>query len=226
MGTDARLGELLRTRSSALLVVDIQNDYIHPEGAAGRSGRDTSSAVAMVPRLHRLIATARARGVPIYFARNWHSANTDSEPWRSRRAATSGTGGPAGVAGTWGADWYEVEPQADEVVVNKFRYDAFLGTPLEMMLRTRGIETVVCCGTATNVCVESTARAAHMRDFHLVLVGDCCAAFDKTLHDGTLENVRRHFGFVASADEVEAAWSARPEDARAPALSTTQTGAR
>jgi ureidoacrylate peracid hydrolase len=201
-----RVQELLGSGHSALLVVDIQNDYIHPEGSAGRSGRDTSSAIAMIPRLHALIEAARARGVPVYYARNWHGPNTDSGPWKSRRTWSSGAGGQAGVAGTWGADWYEVEPRADEVVIDKYRYDAFLGTALELMLRTRGIETVVCCGTATNVCVESTARAAHMRDFNLVLVGDCCAAFDPVLHEGTLENIRRHFGVVATADEVKAAW--------------------
>jgi ureidoacrylate peracid hydrolase len=204
---DERLEKLLGSGSSALLVVDIQNDYIHPDGSAGASGNDTSSAIAMIPRLHHLIAAARERGVPIYFARNWHSPNTDSGPWKARRA---GSKRQAGLAGSWGADWYEVEPRPDEVVINKFRYDAFLGTSLEMMLHARGIETVICCGTATNVCVESTARAAHMRDFHLVLVGDCCAAFDQTLHDATLENIRRHFGIVATADDVEAAWPSQP----------------
>ena len=121
------------------------------------------------------------------------------------------------MAGTWGAEWYEVEPRRDGVILDKFRYDGFLGTALEMMRRARGVETVICCGTATNVCVESTARSAHMRDFHLLLVSDCCAAYDRTLHEATLENIRRHFGIVATADEVEAAWRrlARPSRKRA-----------
>ena len=202
----SRLEELLGAGTSALLVIDIQNDYIHPEGTSGRGGRDTSACIAMMPRLHRLLEVAREKAVPIFFLRNWHGPNTDSVPWMARRVASGGRGGLAGVAGTWGADWYEVEPRPDEVVINKFRYDGFLGTPLEVMLRTRGIETILCCGTATNVCVESTARSGHMRDFHLVLVDDCSAAFDPRLHEATLENVRRHFGIVASAEEVAAAW--------------------
>ena len=205
-----RLQELLGAGNSALLVVDIQNDYIHPEGASGRGGRDVAACIEMMPRLHGLIAAAREKAVPIYFLRNWHSPNTDSTPWKARRQASAGRGGPAGVAGTWGADWYEVEPRDDDVVINKFRYDGFLGTPLEVMLRTRGVETIVVCGTATNVCVESTARSGHMRDFHLVLVGDCSAAFDETLHNATLENVRRHFGLVANAEEVATAWGTAP----------------
>ncbi|HEX5452018.1 MAG TPA: isochorismatase family cysteine hydrolase [Candidatus Limnocylindrales bacterium] len=203
-----RLQELLGAGTSALLVIDIQNDYIHPEGSAGRGGRDTSGGMEMMPRVHHIIATARDRGVPVYFLRNWHSENTNSVPWKARRAASKGVGGEAAVAGTWGAEWYEVEPRPDDVVINKFRYDGFLGTPLEVMLRARGVETVICFGTATNVCVESTARAAHMRDFHLVLVSDCCSAYDQDLHDATLKNVRKHFGLVATAEEVEAAWPA------------------
>jgi ureidoacrylate peracid hydrolase len=219
-----RVQELLVAGRSALLVIDIQNDYVHPEGSAGRGGRDTSAGIAMMPRLHRLIETARSRGVPVYFLRNWHSPNTDSVAWKSRRTARGG-GGEAGVAGTWGADWYEVEPGPADVVIDKFRYDGFLGTPLEVMLHTRGIETVVCCGTATNVCVESTARAAHMRDFHLILVEDCCAAYDDTLHRATLENIRRHFGYVATADEVADAWPAIPEAAMAGAAQEPNSGA-
>jgi ureidoacrylate peracid hydrolase len=211
-----RLHELLGAGNSALLVIDIQNDYIHPEGASGRGGRDTSACIEMMPRLHRLIGGARERGVPIYFLRNWHGPNTDSVPWMARRRASGGRGGLAGVAGTWGADWYEVEPREDDVVINKFRYDGFLGTPLEVMLRTRGIQTIVACGTATNVCVESTARAGHMRDFHLVLVGDCSAAFDETLHNATLENIRRHFGLVADGEEVAAAWPAPSQQPERP----------
>jgi ureidoacrylate peracid hydrolase len=204
---DDRLQRWLGAGTSALIVVDIQNDYIDPAGASAGSGQDLTTVVAMIPRLHRLIAAARDAGVPIYFTRNWHGPNTDSAAWKARRAGRSRSGGPAGMAGSWGADWYEIEPRPDEIVIDKYRYDAFLGTPLEMMLRARGCETVVCCGTATNVCVESTARSAHMRDFNLVLVEDCCAASDQALHEATLENTRRHFGVVTRAAEVEATWA-------------------
>ena len=211
------LHERLSSATTALLVIDIQNDYIHPNGASARSGRDLSAVVGMMPRVHRLIEAARANNVPVYFTRNWHGPNTDSRAWSNRRGERKS--GAAGVAGTWGAEWYEVEPRSGEIVIDKFRYDAFLGTPLEMMLRARGIETVVCCGTATNVCVESTARAAHMRDFNLVLVGDCCAAPDQALHDATLENIRRHFGTVATVDEVASVWPVVDEPGQRPSAS-------
>ena len=203
------LEEKLDPRWSALLAIDVQNDYIHPEGASGRRGGDVQSAVEMMPRLIKLVDAARTAGVRVIYTRNWHGPATDSEPWLER--STRGTGDQAnraGLAGSWGAEWYEIQPAEGEHVINKFRYDAFLGTNLEYYLRAHGIRTVVCCGTATNVCVESTIRAAHMRDHYVVLASDCCAAPDPELHRATLRNVERHFGTLATLSEIEACWAA------------------
>ncbi|MBI2756787.1 MAG: cysteine hydrolase [Chloroflexi bacterium] len=207
--------ERVDPRWTALLVIDMQNDYIHPEGVAGRRGADLTTVREMVPRVQGLVGAARTAGVPVVYTRNWHSAVTDSEPWleRSRRSLLPGEA-RAGLAGTWGADWYGVEPAPGETVINKFRYDAFLGTNLEFVLRAAGIRTVVCCGTATNVCVESTARAAHMRDYYLVVADDCCAATDLALHRATLLNIQRHFGDLASLADFQGWWSGPQEDRR------------
>jgi ureidoacrylate peracid hydrolase len=116
----------------------------------------------------------------------------------------------AALAGTWGAEFYEIAPLAGEDVVSKFRYDAFLGTNLEFLLRAQGIQTVICIGTATEICVESTARSALMRDFHLVVVEDCCASPDVDAHQATLKALKRAFGEVTTADWIERIWAADP----------------
>ena len=100
-------------------------------------------------------------------------------------------------------------------MVSKFRYDGFLGTNLEYLLRARDIRTVVVAGATTNVCVESTARAAHMRDFHLFVVSDCCASPEADLHVATLANIDRYFGRVVAAEDVEAWWGGAPRHADA-----------
>lgn len=202
------LEEKVDPRWTALLVIDVQNDYVHPQGAGGKSGLNMQPAVAMVPRLLRLIEAARQAGVYVIYTRNWHSPQTDSEAWleRVQRSARQGVSRSA-MKETWGAAWYGVEPRADEPVIDKFRYDAFLGTRLEYLLRARQIRTVVCTGTATNVCVESTARAAHMRDYYLVMVDDCCATYDEELHRATLRNIERHFGLVVSSEELIRCWA-------------------
>lgn len=201
------LEEKLNPAWTALLVIDVQNDYANPEGFAGKQGKDLSAAVAMLPTLLGLIESARSRGVPVIHSRNWHRPETDSEVWvdKLHRRGRSADERP-GRAGTWGAEFFGVVPLPGEEIISKFRYDAFLGTNLEYVLRAAGIRTVVCTGTATNVCVESTARAAHMRDFHVVLAADCCAAMSREEHESAVHNIGTYFGEVASATTIEAAW--------------------
>jgi ureidoacrylate peracid hydrolase len=94
------------------------------------------------------------------------------------------------------------------VVVTKHRYSAFVDTSLDLVLRSRGVRTIVVTGTATNVCVESTARHGHMLDYYVVLPADASATPDLPAHEATLHNVRKFFGTVVQADEVGAIWRA------------------
>jgi ureidoacrylate peracid hydrolase len=202
------LAEKIDPASTVLLIIDMQNDYIHPEGFLGKAGADTSSVVAMVPTLCDLLETARAAGVYVIHTRNWHRPATDSAAWLDKLARSGqDQENRPGKAGSWGADWYQVVPLPSEEVISKFRYDAFLGTNLDFLLRARGIKTVVICGTATNVCVESTARDAHMRDFHVVMVEDAVASANVAAHEGTLENIATNFGEVTSTARIKEVWS-------------------
>jgi len=204
------LAEKIDPATTVLLVIDMQNDYCHPEGFLGKLGVDMTPVMEMAPTLCDLLETARAAGVYVIHTRNWHRPATDSEAWLDKLARSGqDQENRPGRAGSWGAAWYQVEPLQTEEVINKFRYDAFLGTNLEFLLRARRIKTVVICGTATNVCVESTARDAHMRDFHLVMVADAVAATSVAAHDATLANIASNFGEVASTAQVKAIWSKR-----------------
>ena len=202
------LEDKLPPASTALLVIDVQNDYANPAGFAGQHGKDLEPAVAMLPTLLGLIDAARAAGVRVIHTRNWHREATDSEVWLDKlnQRGRSQDERP-GRAGTWGAEFFGIVPLPGEEIISKFRYDAFLGTNLEYILRAAGIRTVVCAGTATNVCVESTARAAHMRDFHVVLAADCCAAMSVAEHESAVHNIGTYFGVVASAERIRAVWA-------------------
>lgn len=185
---------------TALVVVDVQNDFCDPV--------DYPTAAGMLPRLRALIAQARDAGVRVVFTRAVHSEATDSAVWRTRfdfrphRHDTCRAGSP-------GADFHrDVQPTEADMVITKHRYSAFIGTPLELQLHALGIQTLVFTGIATNVCVESTARDAFQRDFHVVLVRDCTATSSAQLQEAAEENVRRHFGVVCTADEMAAAWAA------------------
>ncbi|MBW4082368.1 cysteine hydrolase family protein [Paenibacillus sp. S150] len=196
--------DLIMPDRTALIIVDVQNDYCHPEGALAAGGSDVSGVSEMMPRLHGLIAAARAQEVPVIYIQTFHEKATDSPAWASRSGR-----GSMGVCrrGSWGAEFYEVAPLPEEIVVNKHRYSAFIHTRLDSVLRSLQIETLIMTGVSTNVCVESTARDGFMLDYHIVLVGDACASYSQAAHEMTLENMKGYFGVVASAVEVEANWN-------------------
>jgi len=197
------LASLLAPAHSALIVVDVQNDYCHPEGALGRHGADLRPVAPAVENIVRLIETARQAGAAVIFVRNWHEAWADSSGWRARTPRLS----RAGQAGSWGAAFFRVVPARDEPVLNKQRYDAFIGTPLDSALRALERKTLIFTGFGTNVCVESTARHAVFLDYRIVLVSDATDTADgPAAHQASLDTIARHFGAVAATSEILAAW--------------------
>lgn len=190
---------------ACLLVVDVQNDFVSPQGSAGQRGEDIGAAMAIVPRLIRLIEEARRIALPIIYIKTTHSEWTDSPSWIYRKSQEKAL--TTCREGSWGAEFYDgISPRPDERVVIKHRYSAFINTDLNTVLKAKGIESVLVTGVATNVCVETTARDAYMFDYYVTLVIDCAAAYDARLHENTLENIRRHFGLVASSEEIMETW--------------------
>ena len=196
--------EVIVPDRSVLLVVDVQNDYCHDEGTFGRAGRDMRPIQAAVERVLDVVAGARRAGVPIVWVRTEHDRWTDSAAWLARDVRSAG---PICPTGSWGAEFYRVQPAAGECVITKHRYSAFAGTSLPVVLRALGRPVLILCGVTTNVCVESTARDGFMQDWQVVLLEDCAAALTKTEHDAAVHNVRAYFGRVTDAAAIERAWA-------------------
>jgi ureidoacrylate peracid hydrolase len=192
--------------STALLVIDVQNDFCAKGGYYDKTGADISASQPAIDRLVGFIDHARAAGVRVIFVRCDYDPVYLSETQIARRKRM-GWDIPYCRPGTWGAEFYKVAPKPGETVVTKHRYDAFHGTDLELILRANKMQNLLFAGVATNVCVESTLRSAYMRDFMAVLVADCCAARNVRAHDSAIENVRAFLGMVATADEVAQIWS-------------------
>jgi ureidoacrylate peracid hydrolase len=188
---------------TVLIVVDVQNDFCHPEGACARRGNDVSGVKVMMPKLHKLIEGARKHGVKIIYIQTFHEEATDSSAWTAR---SDGRSGEVCRTGTWGADFYEVSPQPGDIIVNKHRYSAFINTRLDSVLRTLKAETLVMTGVSTNVCVESTARHGYMLDYNIIFMKDACASYSKQAHEMTLENIDQYFGTVLGVDDLLQAW--------------------
>lgn len=194
--------------TTAIVVVDVQNDFCHPKGVSARKGNDVTAAVKMVPRLKAFLDAARATEAAIVFIQTTHDEQVDSFVWNTRGGDVDTVPYlPNCYTKSWGAEFYEVAPESGERVVNKHRYSAFAGTDLDVVLRTAGIESILVTGVATNVCVESTLRDGLSLDYHVSLVEDCCAAYNPDLHEGSIKNVQGTFGAVVSASEVAKMWN-------------------
>jgi ureidoacrylate peracid hydrolase len=201
----AMLRANLKAAKTALIVVDVQNDFCAKGGYFDKTGADLGAIDPAVDQMADLIAAARASGVMVIFVRSFYDPIYLS-PAQNERRRRMGWDIPLCRQGTWGVEFYRLSPKPEELVVTKHRYDAFFNTDLELVLRSNDIRNVTLCGVATNVCVESTARSAFFRDFEVVLASDCCAARNTLAHEAALENVRRHFGMVAIGAEIQDVW--------------------
>ena len=196
--TKKRISDQLKTAKTALVVVDVQNDFCHANGVFGKRGFDLSHVERSVDRLLPFIAQCRQLGLPIVFVRTIHSNWTDSDSWLGRMA---GGGKVMQICrpDTWGADFYKVAPQANDFVTTKHRFSGFVGTDLNLVLRARGLETLLMTGVASNVCVETTARDGYNLDFRIIYVEDCCGAFSADEHASAITNMSKYFGIVAGS---------------------------
>lgn len=193
----------------ALVLIDVQNDFCHPDGSLSKAGQDVSAAVAMVPRLVGLVDSARAAEVPVVFVRTTHDETNDSVAWLNRRAAGPGSVTTQATCRTasWGAEFYEVAPLPGETVITKHRYSAFVGTNLDLTLRTMGVESLLFTGVATEVCVESSLRDGLFAEYFVSMVDDCCATYAPELHEGSIRAVAKNFGTVVGGAELAKHWA-------------------
>lgn len=179
----------LSASTTALIVVDMQNDFAHPDGAL--YGEDSTR---IVPVIRGLLEKARAAGVRVVFTQDWHGENDpEFEIW-----------GEHARANTWGAEIVEgLDPEEDETRVRKLRYDAFYGTSLEHLLNLWGIKHTVIVGTVANICVLHTAGSAALRYLDVVVPEDAVAALTPFDKESALRQVTFLYrGEVTKADGV------------------------
>lgn len=191
---------------SAVLVVDIQNDFCAPDGYLGRKfGCDEAANEALAARNVALTDAARDAGALIVWIQAIYDPVYLSAPMLMKGGAKSNE--VRCVDGSWGAEFYKVAPMEGDLVVRKHRYSAFSGTALDNLLRRNGIWTTVVTGVSTNICVESTLREAFNLGYYVVVPGDCVASNNAELHEATLKNVEFLIGDVTSSRDLINQWS-------------------
>ncbi len=203
----------------ALLVIDMQRDFLDPLGYVAQSGVDVSILRRTIAPVARLMAAARAAGIPVIHTREGHRPDlSDLTDFKRRRAA--GSGAPIGSLGPLGrllvrgepghAILDEVAPLAGEAVIDKPGFGAFYATDLELILNRGGVSALTIAGVTTDICVHSTLREAVDRGFDCTTVADACAAGDPAVHEAMLTCIAGEGGIlgrVADTDTLVTAWS-------------------
>jgi nicotinamidase-related amidase len=209
------LEELVDPRSSALLLVDMQNDFVGPGGLVEARGEGREAALrGIVPRTAEVAGRGREAGVPLVYLRYARSADHRYESPASLRWMVMKRGYGAdrvsAVQGTWGAEIVDaLGPRPGDIVIDKRRPSGFFGTGLDQTLKSRGIRTVILAGVSTHGCVEATARDAELHDYHVVLLEDCVGAYSEALHRAAMTVMASRYE-VASSGAVMEAWSRAP----------------
>ncbi|MGR3497063.1 cysteine hydrolase family protein [Citreimonas sp.] len=170
----------------AVLTIDLQNDFLHPDGAYGRAGQGTDAIAALPERVKPVVDAVRAKGGHYISAQFTLVPGSDGpliapHLKQLRPFLTKGDFEP----GAFGHQLVDALQSAD-FTVEKVAYSAFYQTRLEFILRKLGIDTLIVGGIVTNGGVASTVRDAHLRDIHTVLLSDGCAAFKPEVHEATL----------------------------------------
>ena len=176
--------------TTAVLIVDLQNDFLDPKGAYGRSGTSNPDIAALPAKVGPLLAEVRKAGGWIVSTQFTLVPGKNSEPFISnhlkklRPFLTKGDFMPS----SWGHSLVN-ELQPADITIEKVAYSAFYQSRLDFALNRAGIKTLMVCGIVTNGGVASTVRDAHVRDFHTITLEDGCAAFSKETHDVSIASL-------------------------------------
>ncbi|MBT3332337.1 MAG: cysteine hydrolase [Rhodospirillaceae bacterium] len=196
-------------KNPALLIVDMQNDFVRQNGPL-----QVPDALVTVPAHQALIAAFRTHGHPVIYTKFLSTQapsmgwiwSPECEPhtkccWQGHKRHYSDL--DTTLECTEIID--ELRPEADDLIIEKYGYGAFHGTPLNDSLRDMGVGSLVLTGTVTQICVEETGRQAFHHRFPTTMVSDAVSSFDPELHTATLRNFAMKFGWVQSSADIIAA---------------------
>jgi nicotinamidase-related amidase len=197
---------------SALIIVDMQNDFVHADGGFAHRARENPEAKIDLPFLMgtiqptaRLAEAFRNAGRPvIYIAHVLKPDYSDAQfpYWRATRGSLTGNRTFI-TEGTWGAQIIEaLKPKDGEPVVVKKGFGGFSNTPLDTILRNHGITTCVVCGVTTCVCVSTTIRGGVEHNYRMILASDAAAEVHREAHEAELKTMQRVFAEVKTVDEI------------------------
>ena len=207
MGDPRRAPLTIDPSRTAIVAIDPQNSFLHPDGHVARNGGDIEMMVSTVPYIRDVVEGGRQAGIhDIWTQQVWYP---DDAKWTRRHQVVPHSyrwdAGPTALKGTWEAEFFsgvkDLVDTSDEIIV-KHRFSAFLDTRLDTLLRMLDVRMLVLTGMATTHCVECTARDAYQRDYDVVVPREAVGAMGKEGHEASLRMIDGTFGKVLPADDV------------------------
>jgi nicotinamidase-related amidase len=203
----------LNWTATALVIIDMQRDFLEPGGFGETLGNDVSQLSRAVKPCADVLAAARDAGILVVHTREGHLPDlSDAPPAKIERGAPSlriGDPGPMGRILTRGEAGHDIiaalYPRDDEIVIDKPGKGAFYATELGDLLQKYGIENLLVCGVTTEVCVNTTVREANDRGYRCVVLSDCCASYFPEFHEMGLKMIKAQggiFGWVSDSTAV------------------------
>jgi ureidoacrylate peracid hydrolase len=185
-------------KDTAILVIDLQKGFVN-EGAFC----EVPAARKMLPRLQRLLDVCKKQSIPVIYTRMSHQfirSTVYPDLWPNHFKPD---GTPILVPGSKEFELIEeLKVEEGDILLDKDRYSAFFGTPLDLILKEKGVKTLIVTGLASNVCCESTAREAFFLNYRVIFVDDLNVTLNDEMHRWAVENIRLVFGYVLSSDEL------------------------
>ena len=188
---------------TALILVDMQNDFVHDDGIFVKMWGKTNRWIKpIIQPCRSLLTTARGAGVTVIHLRVVNDLLRNPVSWHNFWGPPSCV-----IEGTWGAEFIdELKPLEDEVVITKYSYDGFVDTPLNSVLRKLGVKTLVLTGVDSDVCVRDTAAHGFALGYTPVFVRDALACDNEIAHAGVMQSFGEHYGKVVSVVEIDDVW--------------------
>jgi ureidoacrylate peracid hydrolase len=190
---------------TALLVIDMQSGFVHPESGMGKSSAGTGAQQRIVPAIRDLVGFCRGKGIPVIWSQQEHYPEDCARARRVIQPHSAKQGFLPCLQNTWETELYpalrEIAVKEDHYV-QKHRASVFYNTNLEVKLRMLGARFLLIAGCNTEFCVESTVRDAYARDLELLIVRDCVAGIRPDYHEYSLEVMQSYFGEVVGLGDL------------------------
>ena len=186
-------------KKTALIIIDMQRDFCSKGGFGEALGNDVTPTNAIIPAVKKVLTKAREVGMFVIHTREGHRPDlSDLHPAKLRRFDSIGKIGPMGrilIQGECGHDIVdELYPISGEPIIDKPGKGAFYMTDLDLILKSRGIESLIVCGVTTHVCVHTTIREANDRGYECLMLEDCTAAFDPRDQEAAIRMINQQNG--------------------------------